>query len=74
MLDSGADDSDDAKKATPNKIRPKLDGPSTVVIRAHAQIRDKRQKTFATKPIPVMPVCNHTNARSKTSAGNVERV
>ena len=58
------------KLSTPNKIRPKLDGPSTAVIHAHAQ--DKRQKNFATKPIPVMPVRNRTNAGSKTSAGNVE--
>ena len=41
MLDSHADDSDGAKKTTPNKIRPKLDGPSTAVIHAHAHIQNK---------------------------------
>ena len=56
MLDSGADDTDDVKKATPNKIWPKLDSPSTAVIRAHTEIQNKRQKNFETKPIPVMPI------------------
>ena len=72
MLDSDADDSDGVKKATPNKIRPKLDGPSTTVIRAHAHIQNKRQKNFETKPIPVMPVRNRSKAGSNTLAGNVE--
>ena len=41
MLDSDADDSDGVKKTTPIKIRPKLDGPSTAVICAHAHIQNK---------------------------------
>ena len=41
MLDSDADDSDGAKKTTPSKIRPKLDGPSRAVICAHAHIQNK---------------------------------
>ena len=72
MLDSDADDTDDVKKAAPNKIRPKLDGPSTAVIHAHAQIQNKKQKTFETKPIPVMPIRNHSKDGSNTPAGQVE--
>ena len=41
MLDSDADDSDGAKKTTPSKIRPKLDGPSATMIRAHTHIENK---------------------------------
>ena len=41
MLDSDADDSDGAKKTTPSKIRPKLNGPSSAVIHAHAHIQNK---------------------------------
>ena len=41
MLDSDADESDGVKKTTPIKIRPKLDGPSTAVIHAHAHIQNK---------------------------------
>ena len=41
MLNSDADDSDGNKKTTPTKARPKLDGPSTAVIRAHALIHSK---------------------------------
>lgn len=40
MPDIDADDSDGIKKTTPNKIRPKLDSPSTAVIHAHIQIKN----------------------------------
>ena len=56
MLDSASEDSDEPKKNTSNKIRPKLDGPSTAVLNAHAQIQNKRQKNFETKPVPILPV------------------
>ena len=48
MLDSDADDTDEVKKATPNKTRPKVDGPSSAVIRAHALIQNNRQNTSFT--------------------------
>ena len=63
---------DGAKKTTPIKIRPKLDGPSTAVICAHAHIQNKQQKNFATKPVPVMPARNPSKARTNTLAVNVE--
>ena len=72
MLDSDADDTDDVKKSAPNKIRPKLDGPSTAVIRAHAHIQNKKQKSFKTKPIPVLPVRNNLTVISDNIAVNVE--
>ena len=58
MLDSASDDSDEPKRNTSNKIRPKLDGPSTAVMHAHAQIQNNKQKNFETKPVPVLPVRN----------------
>ena len=63
---------DGAKKTTPIKKRPKLDGPSTAVICAHAHIQNKQQKNFATKPVPVMPVQNPSKAGTNTLAVNVE--
>ena len=72
MLDSDADDSDGVKKTTPIKIRPKLDGPSTAGIHAHAHIQKKWQKNFATKPVPVMLVRNPSKAGTDTLAVNVE--
>ena len=56
MLDSASEESDEPKKNTPNKTRPKPDGPSTAVLNAHAQIQNKRQKNFETKPVPILPV------------------
>ena len=38
MLDSASEESDEPKKNTPNKTRPKPDGPSTAVLNVHAQI------------------------------------
>ena len=56
MLDGASEDSDALKRNTSNKIRPKVDGPSTAMMRAHAQIQNNRQKNFKTKPVPVLPV------------------
>ena len=53
MLDSTSEESDEPKKNTPNKTRPKPDGPSTAVLNAHAQIQNRRQKNFETKPVPI---------------------
>ena len=58
MLDSASEESDEPKKNTPNKTRPKPDGPSTAVLNAHAQIQNKMLKIFETKPIPTLPVRN----------------
>ena len=44
MLDSASEESDEHKKNTPNKTRPKRDGPSTAVLNAHTQIQNKKQK------------------------------
>ena len=55
MLDSASEESDEPKKNMPNKTRPKPDGPSTAVLNAHAQIQNKRQKNFETKPVPILP-------------------
>ena len=44
MLDSASEESDEPKKNTPNKTRPKPDGPSTAVLNAHALIQNKKQK------------------------------
>ena len=72
MLDSASEDSDEPKKNTSNKIRSKLDGPSTAVLNAHAQIQNKRQKNFETKPVPILPVQNLQTAEPDTGAANVE--
>ena len=72
MLDSASEDSDEPKKNMSNKIRPKLDGPSTAVLNAHTQIQNKRQKNFETKPVPILPVRNLQTAEPDTGAANVE--
>ena len=56
MLDSASDDSDVPKRNTSNKIRPKLDSPSTAMLCAHAQIQNNKEKNFETKPVPVLHV------------------
>ena len=72
MLDSASEESDEPKKNTPNKTRPKPDGPSTAVLNVHAQIQNKRQKTFETKPIPTLPVRNQQTGELETGTTNVE--
>ena len=72
MLDSASEESDKPKKNTPNKTRPKPDGPSTAVLNAHAQIQNKKQKTFETKPIPTLPVRNQQTGELETGMTNVE--
>ena len=72
MLDSALEDSDEPKKNMSNKIRPKLDGPSTAVLNAHTQIQNKRQKNFETKPVIILPVRNLQTAEPGTRAANVE--
>ena len=72
MLDSASEDSDEPKKNTSNKISPKLDGLFTAVMCAHAQIQNKRQKNFETKPVPILPVQNLQTAESVTGVANVE--
>ena len=72
MLDSASEESDEPKKNTPNKTRPKPDGPSTAVLNAHAQIQNKRQKNFGTKPVPILPVRNLQTGEPETGAANVE--
>ena len=72
MLDSASEDSDEPKKNTSNKIRPKLDGPSTAVLNAHTQIQNKRKKNFETKLVPILPVRNLQTAEPGTGAANVE--
>ena len=56
MLDSGSDESNEPKKNTVNKIRPKLDRPSDAVLTAHEQIQNKKHRNFETKPVPILPV------------------
>ena len=70
MLDSASEESDEPKKNTPNKTRPKPDGPSTAVL--NAQIQNKRQKNFETKPVPILPVRNLQTGEPETGAANVE--
>ena len=72
MLDSASEESDEPKKNTQNKTRPKPDGPSTAVLNAHAQIQNKKQKTFETKPIPTLPVGNQQTGELETGTANVE--
>ena len=72
MLDSASEESDEPKKNTPNKTRPKPDGPSTAVLNAHAQIQNKRHKIFETKPVPTLPVRNQQTGEPETGAANVE--
>ena len=71
-LDSASEESDEPKKNTSNKTRPKPDGPSTVVLNAHAQIQNKRQKNFETKLVPILPVQNLQTGEPETGAANVE--
>ena len=72
MLDSASEESDEPKKNTPNKTRPKPDGPSTAVLNAHAQIQNKRQKNFETKPVPILPVRNLQTGEPEIGVANVE--
>ena len=72
MLDSASEESDEPKKNTPNKTRPKPDGPSAAVLNAHAQIQNKRQKIFETKPIPTLPVRNQQTGELEAGTVNME--
>ena len=72
MLDSASEESEEPKKNTPNKTRPKPDGPSTAVLNAHTQIQNKRQKNFETKPVPILPVQNLQTGEPETGVANVE--
>ena len=72
MLDSASEESDEPKKNTSNKTRPKPDGPSTAVLNAHAQIQNNRQKNFETKPVPILSVRNLQTGEPDTGAANVE--
>ena len=64
--------SEEPKKNTPNKTRPKPDSPSTAVLNAHAQIQNKRHNIFETKPVPTLPVQNQQTGEPETGVANVE--
>ena len=66
MLDSASEESDKPKKNTANRTRLKPDGKSTAVLNAHAQIQNKRQKNFETKPVPILPVQNLQTGEPET--------
>ena len=67
MLNCETEGSDTDKMTKPTPTRPKPDGPSAVVIRAHEQTLAHRQKNFTTKPIPVLPIRNRSTVVTQLS-------
>ena len=57
MMESGAEDEDDAPPRKQNKIRPHPAGPSQMVLRAHETInKNNKTKDFHTKPVTARPL------------------
>ena len=68
MMESGAEDEDDAPPRKQNKIWPHPAGPSQMVLRAHETInKNNKTKDFHTKPVTARPPRNEAN---KNSDGN----
>ena len=65
MMLSDDEDGDDEQPKKQSKIWPKSSGPSPMVLRAHANISNNKQKHFYTKPVPVKPVWSWPTSAEK---------
>ena len=71
MMESGAEDEDDAPPRKQNKIRPHPAGPSQMVLRAHETInKNNKTKDFHTKPVTARPPRNEVNKNSDGDEDN----
>ena len=71
MLDSGAEDEDEAPPRKKSKIRPHPTGPSQMVLRAHETINmNNKTKEFYTKPVTSGPRRNESNKNSENEENN----
>ena len=56
MMQSDAEEEDDAPSKKRNKIQPRSSGPSPMVLRAHEAInKNNKPKNFYTKPVTARP-------------------
>ena len=71
MLDSGAEDEDEAPPIKKGKIRPHPTGQSQMVLCAHETInRNNKTKEFYTKPVTSGPRRNESNKNSENKENN----
>ena len=71
MLDSGAEDEDEAPPRKKSKIRPHPTGPLQMVLCAHETInRNNKTKEFYTKPVTSGPRRNESNKNSENEKNN----